>query len=306
MTSPHAWSCISCVSNGLRTQLLNVCEPRRRPALEAIADLEARLERALEAGRAAWPQVALDAKAWVEHLAVHLGDGPERALEALHSDFYLAAALTAGDRVALDLFTRVHLPRLKAVLQRRSPGSGIVDEVLATLEDRLLVSGPNGTRIAHYSGRGSLDRFLRAAAVNQLMNKLRTPQADGLSEGLASSLIDVHENPELSVMSRDAREVFAAALQAGFQSLPDRQRLLLKLHTFENATINDLGRMYQVHKVTAFRWLEEAREQLRAATVKHLREHHRVPESELESFIRQLPPSLEASLKTIFRSLEGA
>lgn len=293
------------MSNGLAA-LLVAAAPAKAGALEAVDDLNGVLQRRFDEGRAAWPTVEVSPEKWAAHLASHLGEAPAKLVGSLHSDFYLAVGLVEANRAALDLFLSEFMPRLQALLERRAPTSGVVSQVMSKLEDRLLVGGgEKGTGIASYSGRGSLDRFLRAAAINQLMNELRTPQADALTETVASALVDLERTPELSALSRNTREIFATALQAAFRSLPDRQRLLLKLHTFENATITDLGRLYQVHKVTAFRWLEEARNQLRLATIKQLREHHRIPETELESFIRHLPVSLEASLKTIFRSLEG-
>lgn len=287
----------------MRSTLVNAAPAAIRPQLEAIDELEASLVERYEHGRAAWA-VNVSRDAFATHLAGHLGAEPQKAISGLHADFYLAVALSQHDPAALELFGRVVLPRVRTMLERRAPSAPVVEEVMVSIEDRLLVSGPAGGRIAHYAGRGSLERFVRAAAVNQLMNRLRSPQGESLDDALAGALIDPRQSPELATMSRDARAVFFGALGAAFQSLPSRDRLLLRLHTFENATINDIGRMYQVHKVTAFRWLEEARTHLRVATLAKLRESHALPESEIDSFLRQVPGSLEISLKTMFQSLE--
>src|SRR5206468_8965856 len=114
-----------------------------------------------------------------------------------HDDFYLATALKLGNPKAFDAFHRIFTPKLRATVERRaaSLSSAVADDVLATIEDRLLVNGPEGMRIAHYSGRGPLLGFLRAAAVNQLMNRLRTPESEPLGEAVTSQMIDRGRSP---------------------------------------------------------------------------------------------------------------
>ena len=293
-------------SRSLSAMLLEHLAPARRPAVEAIDGLEAVLKARYDAGKAAWPEVKVSADAFVTHLARHVAVRAGKGIDVLHTDFYFAVALTLADPKALEMFSRVLVPRLRAVIERRSGVSTLqADDVLATLEDRLLVNGPAGSRIANYSGRGSLDRFLRAAAVNQLTNRLRTSKTEGaMSDALAAALIDPRQNPELAALARDSKAAFATAFQAAFRSLTPRERVLLRLHTFESATITDIGRMYQVHKVTAFRWLEEARDHLKTATRAALRDRLEIDEGELNSFLRQLPASMEHSLKTMFQTLE--
>lgn len=270
--------------------------------LEAIEDLESTELESYERGRTAWP-VEVSREAWAEHLLRHLGEQPEAHLRSLHPDFYLAVALRGRDPAALGLFQKVLSPRVRATIARRAPTSVIIDEVLSAVEDRLFFAAPEGC-ISDYAGRGSLDRYVRAAAVHQLMNKLRTPQSESLTDLLTGAMIDTGATPEWASMASDTRNVFLKALSEAFRALPDRDRLLLRLHTFENATIVDIGRMYQVHKVTAFRWLEEARARLRTGTLSKLTE--KLPRTEVESFLRAVPRSIDLSLKSIFRSLESA
>src|SRR5262245_6981403 len=69
--------------------------------------LESGLAAAWEAGRAAWPQVALPAEPFVQHIAERLpaGADPMQVLRDLHAaDLFLACACCRRDPSALELF----------------------------------------------------------------------------------------------------------------------------------------------------------------------------------------------------------
>jgi RNA polymerase sigma-70 factor, ECF subfamily len=51
-----------------------------------------------------------------------------------------------------------------------------------------------------------------------------------------------------------------AALRDALASVSPRARTLLRLHYLDGLTVDDLGRMYGVHRATAARWVAAARE----------------------------------------------
>ncbi len=277
----------------------------RHAALDAVPGLESLLRERFEAGRAAWPRVAVEPAAWVAQLARHLPAKLDTALGAVHPDLYLAVGLSLGDAEALSTFLQVFVPKLKAIIARRKDVSSLqAEEVLATLEDRLLFSGPEGSRIGNYSGRGALEGFLRAAVVNQLLNRMRSKHTEGeLSDELAASLIAPDQTPELAMLAKTSQQAFVTAFTSAFRSLPPRERALLRLHTFEKATIDDIGRLYQVHRVTAYRWLEEARTHLGEVTRERLRDAIGMSHDAIETFLQRLPSRLEVSLERMFQSV---
>src|SRR3569833_1740118 len=77
-----------------------------RPAVEAIADLERRLWSLVAEGRAARPDLPLDAKVLVEFVARHLtANLAEAALDGLRpADLYLACACAQGSTAAIAAF----------------------------------------------------------------------------------------------------------------------------------------------------------------------------------------------------------
>jgi RNA polymerase sigma-70 factor, ECF subfamily len=54
--------------------------------------------------------------------------------------------------------------------------------------------------------------------------------------------------------------------------------------------------IYRVHRVTAFRWIEKAKEQLVKSTLETLRTRLKLPASELESVLRMIRSQIHLSL----------
>src|SRR5579862_3236549 len=82
-----------------------------RPVLEAIVDLDRRLWSLVAEGRAAWPDLNIDAKDLVSFVARHLTvDLAEAALDGLRpADLYLACACARGSTAAINAFDRDYM-----------------------------------------------------------------------------------------------------------------------------------------------------------------------------------------------------
>src|SRR3569833_1755628 len=95
-----------------------------RPAVEAIADLDRRLWSLVAEGRAAWPDLPLDAKVLVEFVARHLtADLAEAALDGLRpADLYHACASAQGSTAARSIACTAS-PRFAGSRRRRSSWS---------------------------------------------------------------------------------------------------------------------------------------------------------------------------------------
>jgi RNA polymerase sigma-70 factor, ECF subfamily len=291
--------------DSLARLLVSFARPGLRAQLLALVDLEAKLAASFERGHRAWPAVEVTREAWVQHLARHLPPQVERGLELVHPDLHFAVALAQRQPAALAQFAELFRPKLLAQLCRDN-ARALAEDTLAAVEERLLVGGEGGPRIAQYSGRGALERFVRAVAANELLNRVRGVQPEPLTDAMVDSFADQARNPELAAVSRDTRRAFAQALHAAVQGLESRERLVLRLHAVEGATIDELGRMFGVHKVTAFRWLEEARLHLRKATHRRLRDTHALGEVDIESLLGGNLATFDLSLRTLFTTVAPA
>jgi RNA polymerase sigma-70 factor len=133
--------------------------------------------RAFEAGRAAWPAVALDPATFEAYYAQRAGDAPSSAARA--ADMYLACACSIGVDEGLLAFEREMLRDIAGAAGSIDPTPTFVDVVVQAVLERLLVgTGRQPRKIADYGGRPSLRRWVRATAV-RLAIDLRRGTAAG-------------------------------------------------------------------------------------------------------------------------------
>lgn len=259
----------------------------------------------IAAARVAWPTVALANERFVGYLRERLPAGIEleAALRQLHtSDLYLACACADGDPGALAAFDDHCLSIVDLALRRLRMDADAISEVKQRLRGTLLVAERGSPRIAGFAGRGDLRRWIRVLAVHEAFAVLRharrhvAPDEDRLVELVARGA-----SPELDYIKRVYRREFELALREGIQALSDRERTLIRQHFLDGVTIFQLARLHRVHRVTAGRWLEAARDTILATTRARLVTRLDVAPGEIESIIRLVLSQLELSLRPLFR-----
>jgi RNA polymerase sigma-70 factor (ECF subfamily) len=97
-------------------------------------------------------------------------------------------------------------------------------------------------------------------------------------------------------MKRTYSEQFKAAFSEALKGLGPREQTLLRYHHVDNLNIDEIGAIYRIHRVTAFRWLEKAKEQLVRNTLEILRGRLKLPASELDSVLRMIRSQIHLSL----------
>src|SRR5262249_9323185 len=89
------------------------------------------------------------------------------------------------------------------------------------------------------------------------------------------------------------------AIHDAFAALEVRQRNLLRQHVLDELTIDDLARLYRVHRATCARWLADARAELGKSTRKRLIAALGLQLPEVESLLRFLDSDIELSISRI-------
>src|SRR5262249_25293870 len=145
------------------------------------------------------------------------------------------------------------------------------DEVTQRLREYLFVGDEErGPAIAQYAGRGDLRGFLRIASVRECLRVMKRAQREvGIGEddlALLAPAID----PELDRLKATYREEFTSCLVAALSDLTPRERTLLHHQVIEPRSIDQIGALYGVHRATAARWLERAREKVADRTEERL------------------------------------
>ena len=97
-------------------------------------------------------------------------------------------------------------------------------------------------------------------------------------------------------MKRTYANEFKASFADALKQLGPREQTLLRYHHVDGLNIDEIGAIYRVHRVTAFRWIEKAKEQLVKATLDHLRARLKLPSAELDSVLRMIRSQIHLSL----------
>ena len=283
-----------------------------RPALEAVPDLDRRLWSLVAEGRAVWPDFPIDAKDVVafigRQVTAELGPDPLEGLRP--ADLYLACACAKGVTAAINAFDRDYMKEVDIALARMRIGPPRLSDIKQLVRQRLFVGGgtagvPTSVgKIAEYGGRGDLRRWVRSVAVRTCLNDLRKGKREILVDD--DHLIAQHavsqDDPEVEYMKKTYSHEFKTAFSESLSQLGPREQTLLRYHHVDGLNIDEIGAIYRVHRVTAFRWLEKAKETLVRVTLDTLRARLKLPASELESVLRMIRSQIHLS---IVRQLGG-
>lgn len=220
---------------------------------DALADAHAR-------GRTAWPAVALDASTFARHLGSRLGAETSQLGELALDDLYLACALTQGNPAAIKVLERELFPQIVAVLARRGVAKDGVDELTQRLREHLLVGTTERPgRIADFRGRGSLRGWIIVAAV-RMSDRAGQNERRTAAQPFVSVADPRAGEAEDALAKHEYRAELERACEQALLELPKRERALLRLQLCDGASIDQIGRIYGVHRATAARWLGRARE----------------------------------------------
>jgi RNA polymerase sigma-70 factor (ECF subfamily) len=285
---------------------LEAAPPRVRPTLEAVADLDGRLRTLVAEGRAAWPQLAVEAIDLVafvgRQVTAELAESPLDGLRP--ADLHLACACARQLPAAIAAFDRDYMREVDIALARMRVGPARLADVKQLVRQRLFVGGGTGGaatspgKIADYAGRGDLRRWVRSVAVRTCLNDLRKGRREILvgDDHLLAQRATAADDPELEYMKRTYASEFKAAFSAALGQLGAREQTLLRYHHVDGLNIDEIGAIYRVHRVTAFRWLEKARELLVRSTLDTLRWRLQLPAGELDSVLRMIRSQVHLSL----------
>jgi RNA polymerase sigma-70 factor (ECF subfamily) len=251
----------------------------------------ARVLRLVERAQASWPELALDPSRFVARLR-ELSSASIDDAEALHvGDLWLATAASLGDAKAIAAFEATVM---QPVLERMR-GREHVDDVAQLLRAQLLVG--ESPRILGYAGRAPLERWLGVALSRMLEHARRDASKHGAlddDDGDLAAAADL----EHMLLRAEARAALAEALRAAVDELDAEDRALLRLHVSDQLGIDELARLYGVHRATAARRVERARRELGRLTRKSLATQLALPPWEVESLVRIVRSSFRSLVKT--------
>ena len=131
------------------------------------------------------------------------------------------------------------------------------------------------------------------------LNELRKGKREVLVDDdqlIAQHTVSTADDPEVEYMKRTYSNEFKASFAEALGQLGAREQTLLRYHHVDGLNIDEIGAIYRVHRVTAFRWIEKAKEQLVKSTLDTLRVRLKLPSAELDSVLRMIRSQIHLSL----------
>jgi len=183
---------------------------------------------------------------------------------------------------------------------------------LRTKED-----GKRASKLAYYSGRGSLAGWLRAVvaqlAVDSFRKQSRLVQAEedteldrmahevSLGEGQVA-LTAATPNPEETITNKLTHAQLDDALSQSVKGLGPEDRLLVKLYYFDNLKLREAGAVMGVHEATASRRLSKIHNELRKRVSEILIEEKGWTKAETERSFAEAAQHLDSDLGILLRN----
>jgi RNA polymerase sigma-70 factor (ECF subfamily) len=217
----------------------------------------------------------------------------DQAGDGLHTeDLAWARSLAAGAEAALDRYERELVPLVAAQLRRRGYAGDVIAEVQQVLRVRLLVGDGEGPAIGRYEGRAALRSWVLIAALREAARQLSSREVPG-----DDALVELATGADLDGADKQRyAQIFKDAFRAAIKTLAPRERLLLRMHLIDALTIDQIAAVQGVHRATAARWLERARETLSRATRKDFMARLGTDPFEADEILRWVQSRIELSL----------
>jgi RNA polymerase sigma-70 factor (ECF subfamily) len=254
-------------------------------------------EELLAAAHAAWPS------GWVPR-AAFAAYVKERADETDISDeaaaaLYLACACVRRVGAALEAFEAQYVPDIRRAGARAGLSADQVNELAQMLREELLVGRSGGApTLGEYKGRGELRGWLRVTATRAAIRLKKKGRSDDPEiDRLEARATD--DDPELSYMKALYRKAFRDAFRIAALALEPRERQILHAHTIEGRTIDELGAEHGVHRATAARWVQAARDKLVSALRREFAKKVNVSPRELASVFRMVESRLDVTMRRL-------
>jgi RNA polymerase sigma-70 factor (ECF subfamily) len=254
----------------------------------------AQLSEAIARARGAWPGVDLPDAAFAAALAARLPhEGLVDVATLQLADLYLAEACVQRDPSACAAFSELVERAIAKPVGAIVGSAAGVEDIRQQVCQRLLVPIDGSPRIANYNGTVKLATWVRVIATRIAIDERRRRAKDRqLEDTLVESLEADAAHPELQELKVKYRDRFKAAITAAVTALSERDRSILRFTVEHGLTADEVGRIYNVHRVTVARWLRRIRDVLTERMVQELA----VEPAELASMWRLLRSQVSLSV----------
>jgi RNA polymerase sigma-70 factor, ECF subfamily len=253
------------------------------------------------AAAAAWPGCQLALERFAEEVVRRAG--PELDLARLATlctnDVYLAVACLDGEPTAIGHFERDCLSEIDRAARKLRATQDQAAEVRGHLRRVMFTAEPGrAAALARFTGRGDLRGYVRVIATRELVRVVSRGRREEPIEPLLDRL-QLNRAPELSLLRARHGDAIAASLRAALEALDERQRAVLRYSLIDGWSIDRIGELYGVHRATASRWLNAARDALGDHLRLEASARMAIPIDEVDSIVQLVHSQIDVSLERI-------
>lgn len=217
-------------------------------------------------------------------------------------DLSLARACLDGDAAAIAKVRDLLADQLRFAASRTTASKDQIAEATASLSRVLFIDdGDRPAALRAYTARGDLKSYLRVVARRELIRVVNRGRREvGLDEDVIDRIVPPRD-PEISLLRERYRNHVDDALRAAVRSLDDRNRALLRYAFVDGLNVDAIGKLYEVHRATAARWVAAAREHLGSQIRHELASRLKVDVDEVDSIVRLVQSRIDVSLERVLR-----
>ena len=238
-------------------------------------------------------------------------------------DLCLILACERGDEKAWEDLVANFDSTVKSAARKISPNSEDAEDLASSIWAELYglrqdADGNKKSKLAYYSGRGSLAGWLRAVVSQLAIDQYRkqskfvqieeTREFENLAEESSnnsgnSAVLHHNESPEELLSEKRTSDDVASALQTAIAGLEPEDRLILKLYYFDDLKLKDIAATFGYHEATASRKLVRVQSEIRKAVERELKKTHGWNDGEVKRHLAETAAKLGFSLEKMFAVL---
>lgn len=238
-------------------------------------------------------------------------------------DLCLIVACEKGDEKAWEYLVANFDSTVKSAARKISSNNDDADDLASSIWAELYglrqdAAGNKKSKLAYYSGRGSLAGWLRAVvsqlAIDEYRKQSRFVQveenrefenlAEESSNHTGNDRVVHHaDNPEELLTTEQTSRDVSLALKHAIESLDAEDRLVMKLYYFDDLKLKEIGAMFGYHEATASRKVVRIQADIRKAVEKKLRADHGWSETEVKRYLSDTASKLGITVEKLFAIL---
>lgn len=205
-------------------------------------------------------------------------------------DLCLIIACERGDEKAWEDLVKNYDGAVKSAARKISNNAEDAEDLAGSIWAELYglkrgAGGERKTKLAYYSGRGSLGGWLRAVVAQLAVDGFRKSskfvqieearEFENLANDAAAhsdngKIVHASQNPEENFSGKQTQRDVSSALKQAIANLDAEDKLILKLYYFDNLKLKDIGATLGFHEATASRKMTRIQAETRKSVEKIL------------------------------------